>query len=96
MKKRIRKKVLLKKPSNKDKVDFWMKACSAVEEKYTERCAKLMDELATTGLELCEQKKISANLADKNLELVSNIGRLLKENSDLKRKPQSLLRRLFK
>lgn len=96
MNKRIRKKVLLKKPSNRDKVKHWMKACSAVEEKYTDRCARLMDKLVAAGLELSEQKKISANLADKNVELATNIGRLLKENAELKRKPQSLWGRIFK
>lgn len=96
MKKRIRKKVLLKKPSNKDKVKYWMKACSAVEEKYTERCAKLMDKLVAAGLELSDQKKINVNLADKNVELVANIGRLLKENAELKRRPKSLFGRMFK
>ena len=96
MNKRIRKNVLLKKPSNKDKVKYWMKACSAAEQKYTARCGELMDKLATTGLELSEQKKISANLADKNVELAANIGRLLKENSELKRKSQSLLGRMFR
>lgn len=84
MNKRLRKKEAQGKTSNKERMKYWKTAYMKAELNHSKERSGLLDKLVRSGRDMVEQKKICLCLEDKNVELTNKIGRLLKENANLK------------
>lgn len=86
MNKRMKKKMVTKKPSTKDRMKFYRSRAKGMLAQYESACEKnerLFDRAAKVSCEIVQVKRANASLADKNIELAKETASLEREINEL-------------
>lgn len=86
MNKRMKKKMVTKKPSTKDRMKFYRSTAKEVIAQYEEVCEtndRLFARLGKICCEIVQVKRANANLADKTIELAEKNASLEREINEL-------------